>query len=42
MIGNLTVEKVACLLATSAPKGLLICRHELAGWIDSVASYADH
>jgi hypothetical protein len=28
-----TVEKVATLLAGAAPKGLLIVRDELAGWL---------
>jgi hypothetical protein len=36
---DVTVEKVASLLATSAPKGLLIWRDELAGWIDGMATY---
>lgn len=36
---DVTIEKVASLLATSEPKGLLICRDELAGWIDGMAAY---
>jgi hypothetical protein len=38
---DVTIEKVASLLATAAPKGLLICRDELAGWIDGMTSYND-
>jgi len=36
---DVTVEKVANLLANAAPKGLLICRDELVGWIDSMKAY---
>jgi hypothetical protein len=36
---DVTIEKVASLLAASAPKGLLICRDELAGWIDGMTAY---
>jgi hypothetical protein len=36
---DVTIERVATLLATAAPKGLLICRDELAGWIDGMGSY---
>jgi hypothetical protein len=36
---DVTIEKVASLLATSAPKGLLICRDELAGWIEGMTAY---
>lgn len=36
---DVTIERVAMLLATAAPKGLLIVRDELAGWIDSMAAY---
>jgi uncharacterized protein DUF3987 len=36
---DVTIEKVANLLATAAPKGLLIVRDELAGWIDGMAVY---
>jgi len=34
-------EKVAELLALAAPKGLLIVRDELTGWIDSMNAYND-
>jgi hypothetical protein len=36
---DVTIEKVAILLAAAAPKGLLICRDELAGWIDGMTTY---
>jgi hypothetical protein len=36
---DVTIEKVAMLLATSAPKGLLIPRDELAGWIRGMRNY---
>lgn len=36
-----TVEKVAMLLAKAAPKGLLIVRDELAGWLLGMNSYND-
>ena len=38
---DVTVEKVATLLATAAPKGLLIVRDELAGWISGMCAYND-
>jgi hypothetical protein len=38
---DVTVEKVATLLATAAPKGLLIVRDEIAGWIGSMNAYHD-
>lgn len=36
---DVTVEKVAVLLAGSAPKGLLIVRDELAGWLLGMNAY---
>jgi hypothetical protein len=36
---DVTIERVATLLATAAPKGLLIVRDELAGWIDGMPAY---
>jgi hypothetical protein len=36
---DVTVERVATLLATAAPKGLLIVRDELAGWIEGMSAY---
>lgn len=36
---DVTIEKVATLLATAAPKGLLIVRDELGGWIDGMSAY---
>ena len=38
---DVTIERVATLLATAAPKGLLIVRDELAGWIDGMNAYND-
>lgn len=38
---DVTIEKVASLLATAAPKGLLIIRDELAGWITGMNTYND-
>ncbi len=40
-LNDVTVEKVAALLATAAPKGLLIVRDELAGWLLGMNSYND-
>ena len=36
---DVTVERVAVLLANAAPKGMLIVRDELAGWLLGVNSY---
>src|SRR5260221_13345501 len=36
---DVTIEKVAELLAHAAPKGLLIVRDELAGWIAGMNAY---
>jgi hypothetical protein len=36
---DVTIERVASLLAKAAPKGLVIIRDELAGWIDGMATY---
>lgn len=38
---DVTIEKVAVLLATAALKGLLIVRDELSGWIAGMNSYND-
>jgi hypothetical protein len=38
---DVTIEKVAALLATAAPKGLLIVRDELAGWLLGMNAYND-
>ncbi len=38
---DVTIEKVATLLATAAPKGLLIVRDELAGWLTGMTAYND-
>jgi hypothetical protein len=36
-----TIEKVASLLSNAAPKGLLITRDELAGWVEGMTNYND-
>jgi hypothetical protein len=36
-----TIEKVATLLCHAAPKGLLITRDELAGWVEGMTNYND-
>lgn len=38
---DVTIEKTAALLATAAPKGLLIVRDELAGWLSGMTAYND-
>jgi Protein of unknown function (DUF3987) len=38
---DVTIEKVATLLASASPKGLLIVRDELAGWLGSMNQYND-
>jgi Protein of unknown function (DUF3987) len=38
---DVTVEKVATLLACAAPKGLLIVRDEMAGWLGGMNQYHD-
>ena len=38
---DVTVEKVAVLLSSASPKGLLIVRDELAGWLGSMNQYHD-
>ncbi len=38
---DVTIERVAALLASAAPKGLLIVRDELSGWIDGMTTYND-
>lgn len=38
---DVTIERVATLLATAAPKGLLVTRDELAGWLTGMTSYND-
>jgi hypothetical protein len=41
LLNDVTIEKVAALLATAAPKGLLVVRDELAGWVAGMNSYND-
>jgi hypothetical protein len=36
---DVTVEEVAAVLATGAPKGLVMTRDELAGWLDTMGVY---
>ena len=38
---DVTIEKVATILATAAPKGLVIVRDELAGWLAAMNTYND-
>ena len=38
---DVTVEKLATLLATAAPKGLLVARDEFAGWLLGMNAYND-
>jgi hypothetical protein len=38
---DVTIERVATLLATAAPKGLVIVRDELAGWLLGLNAYND-
>ena len=38
---DVTVEKVASLLASASPKGVLIVRDELAGWLLGMNNYND-
>jgi hypothetical protein len=36
---DVTIERVATILATAAPKGVLIYRDELGGWIEGMGAY---
>jgi hypothetical protein len=38
---DVTIERVATLLANAAPKGLLVVRDELAGWLSGMTAYND-
>ena len=38
---DVTIERVATLLASAAPKGLIVIRDELAGWITGMNAYND-
>ena len=38
---DVTIEKVAALLASAAPKGLMVVRDELAGWLLGMNAYND-
>jgi Protein of unknown function (DUF3987) len=41
VLSDVTIERVACVLASSAPKGLLMTRDELAGWLTGMTAYND-
>ena len=36
---DVTIEQIAVILATAAPKGVVVVRDELAGWLDGMNSY---
>jgi hypothetical protein len=38
---DITIEKVASLLCYAAPKGLLVTRDEILGWIEGMQNYND-
>ena len=38
---DVTIEKVATLLASASPKGLLMLRDELSGWLLGMSAYSD-
>jgi hypothetical protein len=38
---DVTIERVATLLAGAAPKGILVVRDELVGWISGMTAYND-
>lgn len=40
-LNDVTIEKVASLLVSAAPKGLLILRDELSGWFAGMNAYND-
>jgi hypothetical protein len=39
MLSDVTIERVASLLASAAPKGILMTRDELAGWLLGMNAY---
>jgi Protein of unknown function (DUF3987) len=41
MMSDTTIERVASLLATATPKGVLLTRDELAGWLLGMNTYND-
>jgi len=41
VLSDITIEKVAMLLAHAAPKGVLMHRDELAGWLLGMTAYND-
>jgi hypothetical protein len=38
-MSDVTIEEVASVLVVAAPKGLMITRNELAGWLDGMNAY---
>jgi hypothetical protein len=38
-MSDVTIEEIASVLVTAAPKGLIIVRDELVGWLDGMNSY---
>jgi hypothetical protein len=36
---DVTIEQIAAILATAAPKGVMIVRDELSGWLDGMNAY---
>jgi hypothetical protein len=41
VLSDVTIERVAVLLARAAPKGVMMTRDELAGWLVGMAAYND-
>jgi hypothetical protein len=41
MLSDVTIERVASILAAAAPKGVLMIRDELAGWLLGMNAYND-
>jgi hypothetical protein len=41
MLSDVTIERLAALLASAAPKGVLMIRDELAGWLLGMNAYND-
>jgi Protein of unknown function (DUF3987) len=41
VLSDITIERLATLLARAAPKGVLMTRDELAGWLLGMNAYND-
>jgi hypothetical protein len=41
VLSDITIERVAVLLARAAPKGVMMTRDELAGWLIGMTAYND-